>query len=452
MDWQMPDMDGIEATRRIKSDTQLSSIPVIIMVTSFGGEKEKDAGYAVGVDDFLQKPLTASALLESLQKLLAPVRLLADGVGSTRIEGAFDFSGARILLVEDNEVNRQLAVELLEQEGCRVEVAVNGREAVTMVDQAESAYDLVLMDMQMPVMDGCQATRLIRQDPRFAALPIVAMTAHARDEERQKTIDAGMNAHIAKPIDAQVMFMTMGSAMGLVPLCTGAGADGAGRRLQRGANGAGIPEMPGVDALAALKRVDGNEKLYLWLLRIFLAQADTAAAIGKALEEGDRELAFRLAHTTKGLAGNIGADALEMAAEALETALDGGKSAELIGESHIRFTEELESLLAVVRRSLPEAVGEELMDTPDFADRTEVIAILSRLFGYIRCSDAQAEDYLYESRSKLAALPRKDMQRLAATLANFEYDSALQAVVAIASQLGVDLIARHEEGALHGRP
>ena len=453
MDWQMPEMEGIEATRLIKSDKQLSCMPVIIMITSFGGEKEKDEGYAAGIDDFLQKPLTASALLESLQKLMAPVQLSADGVGATRIERAFDFAGARILLVEDNEVNRQLAVELLEQEGCSVEVAVNGREALTMVGAAERGYDLVLMDMQMPVMDGCQATRLIRQDPRFAALPIVAMTAHARDEERQKTIDAGMNAHIAKPIDAQVMFMTMGSAMGLAPLSGAAGAHAAGRRLQRPADEAEIPEMPGVDARAALKRVDGNKKLYLWLLRIFLdKQAGSAAAIGKALEEGDQELAERLAHTAKGIAGNIGADGLEGAAAALETALNGGAAAESIRESHIRFTEELESLLAVVRRSLPGTADEETEHGACCGDLAKVAAILSRLFGYIRESDAQAEDFLHESRSELAALPRQHMQQLAASLANFDYDAALFSLATIAAELGVDLTARHEKGALHGSP
>ncbi len=453
MDWQMPEMDGIEATRLIKSDPLLSRAPVIVMITSFGGEKEKDQGFAAGVDDFLQKPLTASALFDTLLNLLAPADL-SPAAGFGRAEKIFDFAGSRVLLVEDNEINRLLALELLEQEGCRVEVAVNGDEAVAMVTRGEGRYDLVLMDVQMPVMDGCQATRLIRQDPRFRTLPIVAMTAHARDEERQTTREAGMNGHIAKPIDARDMFLTMGSAMGLPRLKQSAAGAGAVRRPDLPPEEVPTPEIPeiaGVESEAALKRVDGNKKLYLWLLRTFLEkQTGSAAAVGRALESGDAELAERLAHTVKGIAGNVGAGGLEGAAHLLESALAGGADAEEIGRRHLVFTEELESLVASLRRSLPAAQPAQQQGSAQPADPARVAPVLSRLAGFIRASDGQAEDYLQESRQELAGLPRQGMQQLAADLARFDYDAALLSLAAIAAQSGITLPADQEGGAPHG--
>ena len=440
MDGEMPEMDGIEATRLIKSDGGLRFTPVVVVVGSFGGEKEKDRGFEAGADDFLQKPLTASTLLDSLMKLLTPSRLPAQGSGFFRREKIFDFAGTRILLVEDNEINKVLAVELLEQEGCTVEVAVNGREAVTMVTEEGRGYDLVLMDMQMPILDGCQATRLIRQDARFAALPIVAMTAHAREEERQKTIDAGMNGHIAKPIDARNMFLTMGSAMGLAPLGAGGAPPAAGRRAHRTGPQAEIPEIPGLDARGALSRVDGDRRLYLWLLRAFLdRQPGSAAAIGRALEQGDPELAERLAHSAKGIAGNIGAGGLEEAAAALEGALNAGAAGEAVKERLIRFTEELEGLVATLRKSLPLPAAKDAGAQAGQVELSLVTPVLTRLYGYIRASDAQAEDYLHESQAQLAGLPRQGMQQLAAGLAAFDYDAALRSLLSVAAELGVDL-------------
>ena len=440
MDWQMPGMNGIEATRLIKSDGELSFVPSIVMITSFGGEREQDQGYAAGVDDFLHKPVTTSALVDALLKLAAPSEFSDRHGGATRAAKLFDFGGARVLLVEDNDINRQLAVELLEQEGCAVDLAVNGQEAVDMVLSGEKGYDLVLMDVQMPVLDGCEATRRIRCDGRFAGLPIVAMTAHARDEERQRTIDAGMNAHISKPIDAYAMFHTMGTIMGRALPEASTGAAAAALRKERPpGEEIEIPEIPGVDSRSAILRIDGNKKLYLWLLRTFLEkQVNAAAAIGRALDEEDLPLAERLAHTSKGIAGNIGASALEHAAAMLEAALSGGVL-EGVRERHVRFTEELESLVAILRKALPEPAAEEAHAGED-PDLEAIAPILTALLGFIRESDGTAEDYLNESRGKLAALPRNGMQQLATDLANFDYDSALFTLATLAAELGIDLM------------
>gem|GEM_PF-333179 len=435
MDWQMPEMDGIEATRRLKGDGGLSVTPAVIMVSSFGGQKEQDAGWEAGVDDFLHKPLTASILWDSLCKLIAPQALLRE---AEEVPGhGFDFTGTRVLLVEDNEINRQLAVELLEQEGCSVELAVNGRQAVEAVLDHGQNFDLVLMDVQMPVMDGCQATRLIRREPRFAALPIVAMTAHAREEEKEQTASAGMNGHVAKPIDARIMFGTMAAAMGRKP-SPPREAPAAPRRLSA-AEEPELPELPGVDARAALRRVDGNRKLYRWLLKTFLEkQAGSGDAIAQALNEGDRESARRLAHTVKGLAGNIGARALEAAAAELESLVAAGADAETVRERHLSFTEELEALAALLKSAFPaEREGEGAPVSA--ADPAQVSPVLLKLHRYIRDFDAAAEDYLHEAAPALSGLPKPAMQKLAAELASFEYDAALATLGAMAAELGIRL-------------
>ena len=210
MDWNTSEMDEVGAARRIKGYLTLHAIPSIIMVTSFGVQTEQADASKAGADCFLRKPVTASSLFDAIIGILTP----AERAAVMRIHGSgettYNFMPARILLVEDNEINQQLAIELLESAGLTVDVANNGREAIEMVKAARHPYDMVLMDIQMPEMDGYEATRRIRSDPRFSALPILAMSAHALVEDQQKTSDAGMNDHITKPIDPQVMFKTMG--------------------------------------------------------------------------------------------------------------------------------------------------------------------------------------------------------------------------------------------------
>ena len=173
-----------------------------------------------------------------------------------------------MLLAEDNEINQQIAVELLQGVGATVEVANDGLEAVRkMLNQQVSNFDVVLMDIQMPEMDGYQATKKIRSDPRFASFPIIAMTAHATIEERQKCLDAGMNGHVSKPIDPSSLFETVGALRD---------PNGKGRAVRRRARlhravaeADELPEVPGLNTAEGLVRVAGNKKLYRKLLRQF---------------------------------------------------------------------------------------------------------------------------------------------------------------------------------------
>ena len=215
MDWQMPEMDGIEATRRIKQDSSLRFMPAIIVVTSFGGETERAMARAAGADEFLNKPFTTKSIGAEMCRIF-DCHDPAPSVPTVqeRPEARHNFAGVRILLVDDNDMNRQVTGELLSGLGARIETACDGLEAVEMVFSAKAPFDLVLMDVQMPKMDGYQATRRIRGEQRFAKLPIIALTAHAMVEERLKIIDAGMNDFITKPIDLRAMLITITGYLG----------------------------------------------------------------------------------------------------------------------------------------------------------------------------------------------------------------------------------------------
>ena len=262
-----------------------------------------------------------------------------------------DFSGVRILLVDDNEINRQITIELLGELGAVMEVAGDGCEAVEKVVTAEPPYDLVLMDIQLPKMDGHEATRLIRADDRFRRLPIIAVTAHALAEERQRALDAGMDDLITKPIDLRVMFRTIDAY--LERPVTGAAV--VPQHEKRRGEAVVIPPIPGLDITEALDNIDGNRELYLWVLRAFLDnQSDTADAVATALAGGDHALVQRLAHTARGVAGTIGANGLVEAASALESAVKHDEPMEMVREYLRNFTTEMTSVLANVGQALAE--------------------------------------------------------------------------------------------------
>ena len=204
MDWRMPGMDGLQATRTIKQDDQIQHQPAIVMVTAFGREEVREEAELLGIDAFLVKPVTKSMLVDTLVTLFAPSAGETASAVAASNEQTIRLTGVRILLSEDNEINQQIAVELLEGVGAQITVTNNGREAVERVLREPAAFDVILMDLQMPEMDGFQATAMLRADPRSATLPIIAMTAHATLEERQKCLDAGMDDHISKPIDPSV--------------------------------------------------------------------------------------------------------------------------------------------------------------------------------------------------------------------------------------------------------
>jgi two-component system sensor histidine kinase/response regulator len=288
-------------------------------------------------------------LVDALVSKFADTGDQAAAVVSATAEG-ISLAGLRVLVVEDNDINQQIAVELLEGVGAKVDVASNGRVAVDILfgGPIPPAYDVVLMDLQMPVMDGHQATSKIRSDPRFTALPIYAMTAHATLEERELCLANGMNGHIAKPIDPALLFDTLSKVarrpsdvvIGGVATTPEAVVDAP----------AELPPIDGLDTTDGLRRIGGNNTLYVKLLRQFAdQQGDAVGQIRAALAANDVESATRLAHTLKGVAGNLGAGEVQHAAAAVETLLRDRSPADATRHALAQLAGVLDPLLVRLR-------------------------------------------------------------------------------------------------------
>jgi signal transduction histidine kinase/CheY-like chemotaxis protein/CHASE3 domain sensor protein len=401
MDWRMPGMDGLEASRRIKGDQTLRHRPAIVLVTAFGREEVREESERLHLDGFLVKPVTHSTLVDTLVNLFSTP---ADGgaiTGTAADEGAGRLKGMRVLLVEDNEINQQIAVELLEGAGATVRVAENGRVGVGVLSDGSQPppIDVVLMDLQMPEMDGFQATAKLRADARFATLPIIAMTAHATLEERQRCLAAGMNDHISKPIDPEMLFSTL--ARYHHPAA--AGAEAPARAVV--ADESPVPSVEGLDTADGLLRVAGNRRLYVKLLRQFVAQqADAPAQIADRLGAGDRATAERLAHTVKGVAGNLGAGVVQQAAGAVERAIASGD--ELGGTETLRrrLADEMGGLVDRLRQALGDATPEAPPTAPAALDLGALKDLVAQMRKQLGEFDPSAADALDSHRDLLRAL------------------------------------------------
>jgi PAS domain S-box-containing protein len=355
MDWRMPGMDGLLVSRRIKSDETLGHQPAIVLVTAFGREEVREEAERLQLDGFLVKPVTRSMIVDTLVNIFAEPEKGTAG-GAVEGEQGSRLAGARILLVEDNEINRQIAVELLAGAGASVQIAGNGREAVEVLSNGPQPppFDAVLMDLQMPEMDGYQATAKLRADARFDSLPIIAMTAHATIEERQRCLATGMNDHISKPIDPGMLFETVGRYYRPSGPSAAPAQKAAGGRV--GGSDNDLPDIGGLDTRDGLARVAGNRKLYLKLLRQFAGEQGAAAGqVMAAMAQGDVAQAERLAHTLKGVAGNVGAKALQAAAGALEKLIRGRAPAQEIEQAKQRVATVLDPLLGQLRAALDSA-------------------------------------------------------------------------------------------------
>ncbi|GAA0756179.1 response regulator [Ideonella azotifigens] len=347
VDWKMPGMDGVECVRRIRDRALRHPAPAVMMLTGFGRdeiERRLDE-VSLKVGALLTKPVTPSTLYEAC---CAALGLMLDPTSRARLRERVSsahragLKGARILLVEDNLINREVAVELLGRAGIVVSVAGDGAQALERLQR--EPFDGVLMDCQMPVMDGYTATRELRRDPRLKDLPVIAMTANAMVGDREKVLAAGMNDHIAKPIKVNEMFATI--ARWIQPGGAGPIAVAAASRLATE-----LPDqVPGLDASAGLDAVMGDAVLYRRLLRLFRdQQQDFRQKFHAARAGGNADGAMRLAHDLKSGAGQIGAHALQRAAEALEQAcIKGGREPE-IADRAAAAADGLEPLVAALR-------------------------------------------------------------------------------------------------------
>ena len=464
MDWKMPGIDGLEASEQIKTNQTLSKIPAIILVTAYGREEIMQRAKQAGLDGFLIKPISPSVLFDTIMQAFGEGIPKTSRISEIKKEGEDlkEILGAQVLLVEDNEINQQVALEILQGAGLHVMVANNGQEGVdtAMLNQ----FDAILMDIQMPVMDGYEATRRIRnaefgmrnengKDSDFKSkiqnlkseiksVPIIAMTAHAMTGDQQKSIEAGMNDHVTKPIDPDQLFATLQKwikpaggrtpvpksipALGKPPL-----EDLSPEDDQKVLDEDELPDsLPGFDLAAGLKRLQGNKRLYRKLLLDFGRNyRGVAEDIREALDAKDFKQAHSLVHNIKGLAGNLEAQDLQSASMELEKLVKGGEK-QAPAEHHLdqKFTE-LESavnkaLEAVQTLGLPaeekltETSTEWLADIPveqlkEIGDRIKEAADV----GDVMKIKAIAEDI--KSESEVAAPICNELIRLAE---DFDFD------------------------------
>lgn len=350
IDWRMPAMNGIEAIREIQR-LPLKYQPMVIMATAFGSDDAKEAAErsSLKIESIVTKPIIPARFIRLILTKLGLSKNSPNKPFKQHSSEDFErplskIRGARLLLVEDNEMNQELAIELLANAGITVRLAENGQQALDIL-ATDDQFDGILMDCQMPIMDGFQATRLIRQQSRFDALPIIAMTANAMADDREKVIAVGMCDHIAKPLNLHAMFSTI--AKWVTPRHQNLSKTLSVKPAAEDITDANqLPDLPGIDTRSGFATTMNNWKLYKRQLTMFdERQRSFSELFLQARKSFDSELSIRLAHTLKGTAGNIGAHALYELAGQLETAVKLQKSDADIDVAYRRVQNELDTVL-----------------------------------------------------------------------------------------------------------
>ena len=430
LDYLMPGMKGVEIAVKIKTELKPATDPHIILISAYSSGDVMDKPGGEFIDQFLPKPVSPSHLFDAV---MVAFGVATEGDRRKKAGREFDLQtlrpvqGAHILLVEDNEINQQVASEILEQAGFFVDIANHGQEALARLETDD--YDCVLMDVQMPVMDGFTATGRIREQECYTDLPVLAMTANATVEDRNKSLAAGMNEHIAKPINPQLLFAAL---LRWIPH--------AERELPKGFEASSnidddqeIPELAGIDTAAGVARLGGNVVSYLRLLDKFADnQADAADQIRKAHDAGNREEAIRAAHTLKGVSGSIGATALQEVAQQLETTLKAGEDGSL------------EVLCAQAELELARVVGliDSLQARPaatsgkhgalpaDFDEQ------LKSLLALLEDYDSAAEDKLFDILEQVRGSEAEDtLKALQKPIGQYDLEAAAEALKPIIEEL-----------------
>lgn len=415
MDWVMPGMNGVECARLLPQHSPAPSPNVIIVTARDPGDLRTDEF----VQEVLTKPVTPSTLLDTILRVhgeaVPPLSHRALRKEETR--SVLDkLRGAHVLLVEDNELNQELAVDLLASIHITARVANNGREALDWLDR--ESFDGVLMDVQMPVMDGYTAARAIRRDPRFQDLPVIAMTANVMAGDREKAIAAGMNDQIGKPLDVRQMFATI--ARWITPSqAARAAASGAAAGTD-----AALPEqLPGIDIQAGLAVSNGSARTYRKVLRLFhQGQREFIAQFAQARRNGEAEVALRLVHTLKGVAGSIGARPLSHLALGLERACRDHDGDDAIERQLSAVADELAKVLnglAVMAADAAPAAAPQ----PVAIDRERLSAELARLHGLLAASDTDAVEVVDTLRAMVKGQDSV-FKQLEARVSQFDFDGA----------------------------
>jgi len=446
MDWKMPGLDGIETTRRIKGNPRITNIPAVLMATAYGREEVRLLAENAGIKGFLVKPINPSLLYDTIMEIFG--KEIKEEVSSKspvpeqisdKSQELKSINGARVLLVEDNSINQQVATELLEQAGFVVTVANNGREAVQAVNKSE--FDLVLMDIQMPEMDGYEATQTIREESRFDSLPIVALTAHAMAGENEKCFKIGMNDYLSKPIKTEDLYKVL-----IKWIKPGKRSVSVSKEsLPTKEDYDKFPlELPGINLSEGLKRIGGEKKFFKKLLLEFYNDYRSAAQeIKEALSNGQKEYVRRRAHTIKGVAATIGADHLRKNASDLEEAfvhdIQGDKQ-NLIDELSKSLAEVLKSIgtmLAPVVKLHSE--GPEPVDDQKI-DQERVRSLMEKLMSLLREGDSDSKEYFEDLQKNIIGSQfREHIDKIQEQIQNYDFEDARNSLMQLAESLNIPL-------------
>jgi CheY-like chemotaxis protein len=470
LDWYLGEgLDGLSLANEIRRRSALHQ-PRIVLVTAYGREDAVRQDGASCIDAYISKPVQPSELIDTLIRLVAEVEpgqrpLECRGGDRAQEVGKTDWNlrGLHVLLAEDNFINQEIARELLEIEGVRVSIVSNGVEALAWLEahpglpesaaEAGLPCDVMLLDLNMPEMDGWECIQRIRSQSRWQALPVLAMTAHAMQQEQERCLSLGMQDHITKPIDPNHLYGRLRHWGGrevvdvttLPPLASEGSiarpsGSSPGLAMEPSSPPVGLDALEGFDREGALKRMGGNAELYKRLLRSLLnTQSDAVERLDQALKRHDLGEAERIAHTVKGVAANLGATALADAAGCLDDELKQGHCRS--GQRRL-FQEQLSITLKRLRQALDiphtpdgEADPSTSAPTPGGAPRSVVCLsdaerqLLQRLEGYLVGSDGEALTLLEVERVNLdRILGNRNLTRLDVSLQNFDFSGALEVV------------------------
>lgn len=430
IDWKMPNLDGVETVKKMNSMDTLQNKPSVVLVTAYDIEEMKKHASEVEVAAFLAKPVTQSCLYDAIVTIYAdsfPVE-----AANVSYEAEYSLEGTRILLVEDNEVNQQIACELLELQGCIMDVANNGKEAVEQFANQGDYFDLILMDIQMPEMDGFEATRRIRRINQ--EIPIIAMTARNMQEEKEKCYEAGMNDHIAKPIDPDLLMSIVEQwskqSLTVIQEANQKKSETSNNRSNQTDNENAIEKLNqiyGLDIQSGLIRVAGNVKLYKKLLYQFATEQQKT--VDKLMEESeknnDKELE-EAAHLLKGVAGNVGATSIyDLSAEIEEMAKKHATEPGM-KQMIIKMRKEFQW----VSYSIYHVIQEEVQTmNQDDAEEYEKEEVLNTLTGLLNKGDVAAVSYFQERQAYLQKIMMEEMfNSLEADILHYEFEDAVKKI------------------------
>jgi two-component system, sensor histidine kinase and response regulator len=433
LDWRMPGMDGVETAKAIRK-LPITPLPHMVMVTAYGREEVLKEAALAGLEDVLIKPVSSSTMFDTIIQVLGGHRNKKQELNQEEtplVEGLASLSGAHILLVEDNEFNQQIAGELLTSAEFVVDIAADGLQSLEMIEKR--SYDAVLMDMQMPVMDGITATIEIRKKEAFKDLSIIAMTANVMEDDIKKCTNAGMNDHIGKPIDPKELFGKL--VMWIKPRQNAPAGDGAGamqsptmeRTLET--EQYNLPDIPGLDTALGLKRVMGKKAFYREMLEKYVEnQGEAPAQIRRSLESGDYETAEREAHTAKGVSGNIGATGIQELAAWVEKAVKEHQTREVIESLIAPFAEAHGKLIAGLREALPPPVtAGDAIESVAQVDGEQAVAACKKLGELLAADDSEAVDFIDEAGVLLhGILGANSFRLITKSIKNYDYEKALE--------------------------